>query len=184
MDNLILIQVNFINYSFFVHDLVIYPENEEKKRKKRNHKKKKHNHKKKKRQRKYEAKISAEEENRVNQLTSTTIEQSTEMSCQDIVSLKTTIDFDLLFKIPTQAFAIERNLNDNNDDINRNNDRSINRYGNDLVDIFYYEYYPFSTTDYHLLKIIDSSGRSIKGRGFMVSYQVFCLFYFNICFPK
>ncbi|CAF3269964.1 unnamed protein product, partial [Rotaria sp. Silwood2] len=40
------------------------------------------------------------------------------------------------------------------------------RYENHLINIFQYEFF-LSTTGYHSSKRIDSSGRSIKGRGFM-----------------
>ncbi|CAM4989583.1 unnamed protein product, partial [Rotaria socialis] len=73
-----------------------------------------------------------------------TDEKSNELSGRDMMGLKTTIDPDEIPEIPAHKFLLRPNANDNNETTNTrtNNNRSS--------------------------KKIDSSGRPVKGRGFMV----------------
>ncbi|CAF3168442.1 unnamed protein product [Rotaria sp. Silwood2] len=103
-------------------------------------------------------KISVEEENKNDQLTNTTIEKSNEISDHEIRVPKKTIDLDVISKIPVARFFIQKNLNDDDDDDGNNNGTSHT-----------------SASDYLSSKRIDSSGRSIKGRGSVVLYRIFYL---------
>jgi hypothetical protein len=142
-------------------------ENDKKKKKSKHKKKEKHR---KKKEAKRLAKISIEEENRSDQITNTTIEKSNEISGRDIMGLKTTIDPDEIPEIPAHKFLMRRNLTDSNN--NNNNETPNTRYENSLINILQCEFC-FSTSNYRSSKKIDSSGRPVKGRGFMVSCSFF-----------
>jgi hypothetical protein len=92
------------------------------------------------------------------------------------MGLKTTIDPDEIPEIPAHKFLMRRSLNDNNN----NNETSNTRYENFLINIFRYKFF-FSTSNYRSSKKIDSSGRPVKGRGFMVSCS-FRLIHSNLLF--
>jgi len=103
-------------------------ENDKKKKKSKHKKKEKHRRKK---EAKRLAKISIEEENKLDQSTNTINEKSNEISGRDIIGLKTTIDPEEIPEIPAHKFLMRRNLNDNN-----NNETSNTRYENILINIF------------------------------------------------
>ncbi len=102
-------------------------ENDKKKKKSKHKKKEKHRRKK---EAKRLAKISIEEENKLDQSTNTINEKSNEISGRDIIGLKTTIDPEEIPEIPAHKFLMRRNLNDNN------NETSNTRYENILINIF------------------------------------------------
>jgi hypothetical protein len=85
------------------------------------------------------------------------------------LSVETTaIDLDLISTIPVDQFNARENLNDD-DDTNKIPDT---RYENNLISIYECPFF-FSTNDYLPPKRVDSSGRTIKGHGSVVLYQIF-----------
>ncbi|CAF4222587.1 unnamed protein product, partial [Rotaria magnacalcarata] len=76
-----------------------------------------------------------------------------------ILTHKTTIDLDVISNIPAGQFVIQQNLND--DDNNNETSHA-------------------SARSYLSSQRIDSSGRSVKGRGSVVLYRIFYLIYSNL----
>ncbi|CAF4792145.1 unnamed protein product, partial [Rotaria sp. Silwood1] len=116
--------------------------NDDDKKEKKSKRKKKEKHQQKKEAKRL-AKLSIEQENKLDEPTNNIIKESNEISGRDIMGLKTTIAPDEIPEIPAHKFLMRPTLNDNNETLNTR------------------------TTNYRASKKIDSSGRPVKGRGFM-----------------
>ncbi|CAF1278531.1 unnamed protein product, partial [Rotaria sordida] len=121
--------------------------NDDEKKEKKVKRKKKEKHQRKKEAKRL-AKLNVEEENKPDETTNNILKESSEISGRDIMGLKTTILLEEIPEIPAHKFLMRPTLNDNNN--NNNNEISNTR-----------------PTNYRSSKKIDSSGRPVKGRGFM-----------------
>ncbi|CAF4392469.1 unnamed protein product, partial [Rotaria magnacalcarata] len=120
-------------------------------KKEKNKKRKKNEKHQQKKEAKRLAKVAADQENKLDQSTNNVNKEPTEISGRDIMGLKGVIDPDEIPEIPAHKFLMRGNSNDNNNDNNNNNNEASNNRDN----------------NYRSSKKIDSSGRPVKGRGFM-----------------